>query len=85
MPAHLTNQPKKGFGVPLFEWLQDELFDKVIDTISNADLGLIECIQPEVLNELVNNYKDNNHAHHPLKIWYLFVFFRWYNRWLKAV
>ena len=85
LPAHLTNQPKKGFGVPLFEWLQDELFDKVIDTISNADLGLIECIQPEVLNELVNNYKDNNHAHHPLKIWYLFVFFRWYNRWLKAV
>lgn len=84
LPAHLTNQPKKGFGVPIFEWLQDELFDEVIDTISNADLGLIECIQPEVLNELVNNYKDNNHAHHPLKIWYLFVFFRWCNKWLKT-
>ena len=84
LPAHLTTQPKKGFGVPIFEWLQDELFDEVIDTISNADLGLVECIQPEVLNELVNNYKDNNHAHHPLKIWYLFVFFRWCNKWLKT-
>ena len=68
--------------MPLFEWLVNELFDEVVSTINSADLKLIECIRSDVLNELVNNYKNNSHAEHPLKIWYLFVFFRWYNRWM---
>jgi asparagine synthase (glutamine-hydrolysing) len=83
LPEHLTNQPKKGFGVPLFEWLENELFDEVVSTINSADLELVECIRSDVLNELVNNYKNNSHAEHPLKIWYLYVFFCWYNRWMS--
>ena len=83
VPNELTDQPKKGFGIPLNEWLQKELYNTVYETLSTANYDLIECMDSGMLQELVSKYKSSPDTEHPLKIWYLYVFFSWYNRWMK--
>ena len=83
LPKELTNHPKKGFAVPLHHWLSNELYDVVSDTLSTANFDVIECFDSKQLSHLVSDFKTNTKSEHPLKIWYLYTFFSWFNRWGK--
>ena len=69
--------PKKGFTVPIAHWLQNELKNIVMDTLSRNKIEKLnlfnyDYFQNSVMNPHLNGTK-NNHK----KIWNLFVLMRW--------
>ena len=73
----LLENPKKGFTVPIAHWLQNELKNIVMDTLSRNKIEKLnlfnyDYFQNSVMNPHLNGTK-NNHK----KIWNLFVLMRW--------
>ena len=76
-PKGFFENPKKGFGVPVGDWLRKELKDELMYYCSKSllkDQGLFNL---EYINKLVSNHiyaiEDNT-----FKVWSFFCFQKWY-------
>ena len=69
--------PKKGFTVPLANWLKNELRDLVLDTLSESIVADTGFIKYEYLyNNIIKPHMDNKSNNHK-KIWNIFVLVKW--------
>jgi len=76
LPREVILRPKMGFGIPLGQWLNHEL-----KPLIDKEFSLRKIKKEGILNEkaMAEILKQNN----PNQIWNLFVFERWYQKWLK--
>jgi asparagine synthase (glutamine-hydrolysing) len=82
VPREIMERPKMGFGIPIEDWLNNELKDLVQEYLSEKNLkehGLfnIEFVQ-KTLNDFFNGRKEKH-----LKVWYLLMFQMWYKQWMQ--
>lgn len=81
LPPHIIHRRKKGFGVPIGKWFQNELKDFCNDTLSEENMkqgGLLNC-------EYVVTLKDEHFSgakDHRKKLWNLVVFELWRRKYL---
>jgi len=81
LPAEIINRRKKGFGIPIGKWINKELKDFVLDTLSESKIkseGIFNYDQIKVLlDQHAQGKKDNRKA-----IWTLVIFESWLKRWV---
>ncbi|MFY0628236.1 MAG: asparagine synthase (glutamine-hydrolyzing) [Reichenbachiella sp.] len=82
LPKELYQRPKKGFEMPLLNWLKSSLKSELSDHVFNRDL--IESQQ--IFNwEEINKLNQQLHSRNPedshARVWALYSFQKWYGRY----
>jgi asparagine synthase (glutamine-hydrolysing) len=70
-----------GFGVPIAQWLRNELKGLMNDYLSHAHLQREGRFDPIMVRRIVDEHLDgiNNHQH---RLWVLLMWEMWRERWL---
>ncbi len=82
LPANILHRPKKGFGIPVAEWLKgrlNPLMHSLLDPARLKDQGLFE---PTYVQTLITEHERGIASHHK-QLWTLLVFQLWCNNFLK--
>ena len=77
LPKSIIHRKKKGFGIPLDRWINNELRDKINDTLMSNDFIGQGLFDRKFVAEMLDNHhtkKINNRK----KIWNLFVLALWF-------
>lgn len=81
IPKKFIDRPKMGFGVPIYEWFKKDLARFYKDYLNSERIrkeGLFNHIEVE---RLLNAYLEKGYVNHN-KLWFLFVFELWREKWL---
>ena len=79
IPKDLMDRKKQGFSIPLDEWLRNDLKVIVLDTLKRTKKNR-ELFNDKYIDDLIEEfYKYNGN---PYKLWLLFIFQSWYERWI---
>jgi len=74
LPEQIHNRQKRGFEIPVGEWIKNELATEFIETVRAADTDLIDAdVVEELHREHSRGSKDHTHF-----LWSVYVFARWY-------
>lgn len=79
LPAETFSRPKRGFGVPMADWLRGGLRGTLQETLLDPGLARQQILRPEALVGLVNDHLAgrDDHGH---RLWALLVLARWLAR-----
>lgn len=82
LPKQLYNRPKKGFEVPLLDWMRTELKGVIENELLNErllqDQGIFDV---SYVNQLKRNLNSNNPQDNPARVWGLLVFQKWWQKY----
>ncbi len=81
IPKEIMERPKMGFGIPLGDWLSNELKEYVmyyLDSSIIKRIGVFNMDELEKIKKIWETRKSNIY-----KIWLLLVFAMWYERWIE--
>ncbi|WP_420580238.1 asparagine synthase (glutamine-hydrolyzing) [Reichenbachiella sp.] len=81
LPAELYNRPKKGFEIPLLDWLKSSLKSELREHLFNRNLiesqGIFKWNELKTLEkQLFSRNPEDSHA----RVWGLYVFQKWQNK-----
>ncbi|MEM4313932.1 MAG: asparagine synthase C-terminal domain-containing protein, partial [Thermoplasmata archaeon] len=82
LPRELFERPKHGFGIPQFEWLKDELKELVEITLSKNEIEKYGILKYDYVDKIKKGFYNNSLKNH-FKLWYIFIFQLWAEKWLK--
>lgn len=84
LPAELYNRPKKGFEVPLLDWLRKGLRDQLDELVFNPSyLEEQDIFNVNSVMKLKTQLLSYNPGDVHMKIWALFVFQKWYGNFFN--
>jgi asparagine synthase (glutamine-hydrolysing) len=84
LPAALYNRPKKGFEVPLLEWMRDKLKTRILNEWLNRDMIESQGIfNYTTIQSLIKQLESSNPGDAPARIWGLIQFQNFYNKYMK--
>jgi asparagine synthase (glutamine-hydrolysing) len=84
LPSELYNRPKKGFEVPMLDWLRTDLSGKINDLILNKEfiesqnLFLFRPLKA-LIEKLYSNNPGDSHA----TVWAFLVFQHWWKKYMS--
>jgi len=83
VPKELIERPKQGFDIPMRSWTKGFLKKDILEMASS--LEFVSCFQMNgtYLKSLINDYMEGHSQIDPHFIWYLYVLYKWYKRWLS--
>lgn len=82
IPKEIMDRPKQGFGLPLIDWLKDDLKDYLLEYLSKEKLQKIGLFDVEFIIKLRDDYL-NGKSESVTKVWLLLVFMLWYEKWMQ--
>lgn len=82
LPKTILQRPKKGFGIPVADWLRGKLNPLLRDMLSAERLKEQGIFQPEYVEKLLTEHEQNKASHHK-ELWTLLVFQLWYENFLR--
>jgi asparagine synthase (glutamine-hydrolysing) len=80
LPDTLVNQPKRGFEIPLKNWVENELNEIIFDYLSPANSISKHFIQEQFINGLLNNSIKISAEKRAKILWTLFSLEVWYKK-----
>jgi asparagine synthase (glutamine-hydrolysing) len=83
VPRHLVDRPKRGFAVPVKEWLTTDLHELVLDHLSPQAVAGQGLFDPALVGRYLARLKVNDTSVRQ-RIWLLLAFQMWYQRWMVA-
>jgi asparagine synthase (glutamine-hydrolysing) len=81
IPKEIMERPKMGFGIPIENWLAQELKDLVEEYLSEESLRQHGLFNVQEIRKMVSHFFNGRKEKH-LKIWYLLMFQMWYKQWM---
>lgn len=78
IPESTFNQPKKGFAVPIGQWMRKELKEEFLLTLNDDFLNKVPNLNVTKFKKLLNEHMEEKQDHTP-HIWKLYVLSKWYN------
>ncbi|MGD9629085.1 MAG: asparagine synthase (glutamine-hydrolyzing) [Pyrinomonadaceae bacterium] len=81
LPHDILHRPKKGFGIPIAEWLKgrlNPLMHEMLDPKRLKEQGLFD---PDYVQTLIDEHESGKASHHK-ELWTLLVFQLWNERFL---
>lgn len=81
IPEKMLNRPKQGFGVPIIDWLRNDLKEILIHYTDDAKIRADGILSPEYVKEIKERYL-NGHNDSFNRIWLILVFQMWKEKWL---
>lgn len=82
IPEQILRRPKKGFGIPLGQWLRGPLQPLLRETLAPEKLAATGVLEPTEVRRLVKEHLAGK-ADHRKKLWTLMTFQWWIERWGK--
>ena len=82
IPKEMMDRPKMGFGVPVFDWLRNELRAYVNEYMNETALTAHGLFKKEGVMHIVNRFMAGDRNYNNL-FWYLLVFQMWYKKWIE--
>jgi asparagine synthase (glutamine-hydrolysing) len=81
IPKEMLNRPKKGFGVPVNEWLKTDLKDYLFYYINEEQLSKHNYIDVKKAISVRDEFLLGKNKRET-QIWLLLMFQMWWNRWM---
>jgi asparagine synthase (glutamine-hydrolysing) len=82
LPPGIASRPKKGFGIPVAEWLKGSLRELLQDELSTARIRDQGIFDAAVVERLVSEHMSGRRDHRK-QLWTLLVFQLWHRRWIE--
>jgi len=76
-PKDFLNKSKKGFGVPVGDWLRDNLKNELLSYCEKSFIEKQNLFNFEVISNLVSNHIDGK-IDNTFRVWTYFCFQKWY-------
>jgi asparagine synthase (glutamine-hydrolysing) len=83
LPPGITGRQKKGFGIPVAEWLKAPLRGMLEDELSVSRLETQGLFAPSAVRQLVSEHMSGRRDHRK-QLWTLLMFQLWYRRWYEG-
>lgn len=83
LPDEIISRPKKGFGIPVAEWLKGRLNPLLRDLLSEERLKSQGIFEPSYVSRLVADHESGK-ANHYKQLWTLLVFQLWMENFLSS-
>lgn len=83
LPKNIITRPKKGFNMPVAQWLNGELQELAKDMLSENRLRRQGLFQPAYVTQLLEAHHSRRQDNRKL-LWTLLVFQLWYERYVSA-
>jgi asparagine synthase (glutamine-hydrolysing) len=80
IPDEIIDRPKKGFGIPLSQWLRNELRPLCDDLLSDASLKQHGLFNAGYVRQIQQEHYSGKQNHRKL-LWTLMVFQQWYRHY----
>ncbi len=81
VPKEMMERPKMGFGVPLINWMRNELKPLLLDVLNEDALNKQQVFSTKRVIALRDNYLAGKPVEFQ-RLSYLFLFQLWYNKWM---
>ncbi|MEO6539298.1 MAG: asparagine synthase C-terminal domain-containing protein, partial [Ferruginibacter sp.] len=82
LPKEMMDRPKMGFGIPIADWLQNDL-KPFVDRYFEAGFIVNQNIfNPNEIQRIKNSFYEGK-IERAEKIWYLLMFQMWYDKWMN--
>ncbi len=84
IPEEIFDQPKRGFNIPLENWLREDLKEEVLASLSDDFLQKVPNLNYTKFKTMLSQhmYGDKNHT---VSIWTVYVLSRWYKEFDFAI
>jgi asparagine synthase (glutamine-hydrolysing) len=83
VPDEILDRPKQGFGVPITEWINRELRERIRDTFADARTRERGLVEPAYAGVLLDEHERGRRDHsHPL--WALFILELWHRAYVDG-
>ncbi|MEO6334188.1 MAG: asparagine synthase (glutamine-hydrolyzing) [Pyrinomonadaceae bacterium] len=79
LPHEILHRPKKGFGIPIAEWLKGRLNPLMHDMLGTERLRSQGLFEAEYVQKLVHEHETGTASHHK-ELWTLLVFQLWHRQ-----
>ena len=83
LPREILSRPKKGFGIPIAEWLKGRLNPLLHDMLAPQKLTEQGIFNASYVQRLISEHESNKASHHK-ELWTLLVFQLWYERFIRS-
>ena len=80
LPEQLINQPKRGFEIPLKDWVNGLLKDIINDYINSPGSLNKKLIAPQFVNNLLDNKVNISQEKRAKILWTIFSMEVWYKK-----
>ena len=78
-PKDFLNKSKKGFGVPVGDWLKTDLKNELLSYVDKSFIEMQDIFYYDAVSSLVKNHLDSK-IDNTFKVWTLFCFQKWYKQ-----
>jgi len=82
LPPEIVNRKKKGFGIPMAEWLTKQVRPLMLELLSKDRIERDNLFDYNYIKDLTNDHLSKKKDNRKL-LWTLMVFQMWQNKWLK--
>jgi len=83
LPHEILHRPKKGFGIPIAEWLKGRLNSLMHDLLASDRLTSQGLFDAEYVQRLIREHETGAASHHK-ELWTLLVFQLWLDKFLVS-
>jgi asparagine synthase (glutamine-hydrolysing) len=83
LPKTVTKRAKKGFGIPIADWLKGRLNYLVHDLLAPDRLIRQDLFKADYVQQLIREHEQGIASHHK-QLWTLLVFQLWYDNFLDV-
>ena len=81
VPAEILHRPKQGFGVPIQEWINQQLRSRIRDTLSDARTRRRDYVDPRYVDVLLDEH-ERGRRDHSMGLWALVMLELWHRQFL---
>ena len=77
VPQEILNRPKQGFGMPIQKWINEQLRERIRDTLHGLRARQRGYVNPHYLNVLLDEH-ERGRRDHSYALWSLFMLELWH-------
>src|SRR5262249_48904912 len=79
VPAEILDRPKQGFGIPIDQWINQQLRDRVRGTLTEPSTMQRGYIEPSYVKLLIDEHQRGRRDH-ATELWTLFMLELWHRK-----
>ena len=83
LPKNILQRPKKGFGIPIAEWLKGSLNPLMHELLAPERLKNQGLFDEKFVRKLIKEHETGKASHHK-QLWTLLVFQLWFDNFLRS-
>ena len=82
IPRKLLDRPKQGFAIPVRRWLQEILYDELVEIPQDSGFIITFGFRKHALAEMISDFLTGKKYVNEYPVWFVYVLWRWFGRWM---